>query len=216
MNILQIFKLASFFHHSAIKAEELIKVAIKKNELINLLNKPGETFGIISVYQTKNKNKNKLKHSMVTDQLQKLNLDYHEIEGQWLDKPSHNVEKSILIPNIKPETLFELGQLFKQDAVIYKGPDGIIGMYYLHNNKAEVAVDINANPSYQILLDSEMAKNNHTAKAPLKNKLWSKTKDLSFTFNFLWGEEIPWDGTNPIDKDQVLHLIQSGFFKGFN
>lgn len=309
----QLVKLTDNFLKQANKSEELIKYAISRMELVTLLNNPSKTFGIISAYGRTSKRPNKRIHSYIVPELEGLGLTYHEIRGQWFDKPKfwppeerarvekridkeearaekarlrrerllselspqeaeayeyHRVpnipvtprpdyeddlkegdeprvqeiqkrEKSILIPDIDPQDLFVLGRLFKQDAVIYKSEDGIIGMYYLQEPKAQVAVDINANPSYKIMLDKaigtsdpgvdyeagekllseespfleELESVKMTKKEREEGKLWSKTRGMSFTFNFLWDDNIPWDGNRPFNKEQILKLIKAGKLK---
>lgn len=166
------------------------KIALKQKTFQKLLSKGG-SFGIISAYVQAPKKENQIRHGMLIADLQKLGYrKIQNLRGQWEGVS----EKSLLIPNIKPKDLFVLGRKYKQEAVIYKSADGVVGMYY-PSGHAEVAVDSEGLPQYEIQ----------------KGKgLFSKTRNWSFSLGFLWGQRIPWNGRSVVSKDKVLGLFNGG------
>ena len=99
-----------------------------------------------------------------------------------------------MVPGIAPKLLFNLGRKYDQDAVIYKSKDGVVGMYYTKGApRAEVAVDTKGDPAFEQAADPS---------------LYSKARGLSFEFGFLWGQSIPWNGTNPISRKQLRQFVK--------
>lgn len=162
-----------------------LKTALKKNQLKALMSKDG-VFGVMSAYAGGlSKTDNQRRHGELMRDLQMLGVRPTSLKGSWQGV----TEKSFLIPNIRPEDLFDLGRKYAQDAVIYKSKDGVLGMYYTKGTpRAEVAVDPKGDPAFQV---SE------------RDDLFSKSRGLSFEFGFLWGEGIPWDGNHPISRKKL-------------
>ncbi len=103
----------------------------------------------------------------------------------------------MLIKNIPPGVLFELGRKYGQDAVIYKSKDGVLGMYHTKGApKAEIAVDPQGEPAFEAAADKS---------------LYSKSRGLSFGFGFLWGKDVPWDGHTPIGRKQMRQFVSEQF-----
>lgn len=114
-------------------------------------------------------------------------------------------ERSFLVPDARPEDMFELGKMFEQDSVIYKSTDGSLGMYYTGERpRALLAQDDKGRPAFDV----------QPIKAPKKEKgkgprskereqeeLFSRSRGLNFTFDFDWDTEHEWDGKTPIDKE---------------
>jgi len=152
-------------------------------------------FGVISAYRPLTKRENKLRHQQLIQDLQKLGYRrWEENKSQWTEDEKTTKEKSLLVPNIKPEDLYELGKKYGQEATIYKGGDGVIGMYYPGGKYAHVAVDPKGDAAFQI---SE------------GDALFSRpNRDWSYEFDFLWGEKVPWDGKHPLTRKQVRKHLQ--------
>lgn len=168
----------------------LDKQAIKVKEFQRMLELPGE-FGIMTAYGPGSKSDNKERQGMLIGDLQRLGYRFDHLKGQW-----ENVrENSLLIPHIKASDLFDLGRKYSQISVIHKNKSGIVGMYYLKSNEVEVAVKPDASAAAQI--------------AP-NNDLWSKSRGNSFSFDFLWGQRLQWDGRSVVDKNQVVQWIDDG------
>lgn len=173
------------------REERRIKTALRQQTFKKLLEHQG-SFGIISAYASgKPKSENKERHGQLMAALQKLGYGGNktqDIKGQWEGVS----EKSLFVKSVKPSDIFQLGRFFGQDAVIYKSPEGVLGMYNFKKKTAEVAVDPNGLPSFDISQGKD---------------LFSKDRNWSFSINFLWGKEIPWDGINPLTKKDIEAVI---------
>jgi hypothetical protein len=183
-------------------------IAIKVKQFDRMLSMPGE-FGILTAYgpdanpnkepgsedkggrKPGSKSDNKEKQSGLIRDLQKLGYKFDHLGGQW----EGVTEKALLVPNIKAKDLFELGRKYGQISVIHKDKSGVVAMHYLKENKVEVAVKPDAS------IAAEIAQG---------NELWSKSRGNSFSFDFLWGQKLPWDGHSAIDKNQVKKWIANG------
>jgi hypothetical protein len=174
------------------KQGALRKWAFRQRKFLTLMNLgKGRTFGILSAYGPFPKHQNQIRHGELLGKLQKMGYKPVPLKGQWEGVG----EKSVFVPNITPTDLFNLGEEYKQDSVIYKSKDGVVGMYYLKGHYAEVAIDPSLNPA----LDLDQGKD-----------LYSKSRGWSFEFGFLWGQQIPWDGTHPISQKTVSALVANG------
>lgn len=171
---------------------EVVKTALKQKKLKTLLGKEG-SFGMISAYSGKNsKSVNQQNHGLLMRDLQKLGYKPETIQGEWDNK----TEKSYLVPNIDPKHLFDLGKKYNQDATIYKSKDGVVGMYYPKDKKAEIAVDPETITPAAKISDAK--------------DLYSKTRNWSMELGFLWGRGLPWDGNEPLSRKAVKkHLSKA-------
>jgi hypothetical protein len=175
-----------------IRRAAIEKRALRKKQLLQMMSK-GKTFGVISAYTGTSKHENQQRHGKLMADLQKLGYrKVHTLKAKWEGESGTYHEKSLLIPNIKPQQLFDLGVKYEQDATIYKSGDGILGMYYPGGNYAEVAVDAKAMPEFQTAADKG---------------LFSKDRNWSFEFGFAWGEHLPWDGRSAIGRKQVRQWL---------
>lgn len=174
-------------------AASLEKEALRKRNLQKMLEQGG-TFGVISAYQGgSSKKKNQERHGELMADLQRLGYRPIPLRGSW----EGVTEKSMFIPDIRPEHLFELGRKYGQDAVIHKSRDGVLGMYHTKGPpKAQVAVDPKADPAFQVSTGDE---------------LFSKARGLSFEFGFLWGDDLPWDGHKPISRKDMRRFVREKF-----
>jgi hypothetical protein len=171
------------------KTAAIEKAALRKKQLTKLMEQGG-TFGVISAYQPGSKKQNKDRHGQLVADLQKLGYKPQTLRGSW----EGVTEQSMFIANIKPEDLFELGRKYKQDAVIHKSKDGVLGMYHTKGApRAEIAVDPKGEPAFQSATDKS---------------LYSKSRGLSFEFGFLWGENVPWDGHKPVSRKEMRSFIK--------
>lgn len=163
------------------------KRALRMKTLTKLLDKGG-SFGIISAYRPTSKSENKRAHGELIADLQRLGYrKVEEAKSHWEGAK----EKSLLIPNIKPQHLFALGEKYEQDATIYKSADGVLGMYF-PSGYAHVAIDPGGDPNFDLAEGQD---------------LYTKpNRDWSFNFGFLWGEKIPWDKRSPLSKREVTEL----------
>ena len=161
----------------------MIRTALRQKQLVSLLSKPG-TFGVVSAFRPGSKQFNSGRHGELMGDLQRLgHRKIHTLKSRWEGVP----EKSLLVPNIKPKALFDLMRKYNQDAVIYKAPDGVVGLYY-QDGFAEVALDPSGDPAFDVSQDKD---------------LYSKTRNWSFDLNFVWGKKIPFDGRPPIKREDA-------------
>lgn len=176
-----------------LKTASLKKEARLRLKTLEVLMDKGKQFGVLSAYGTGSKSENQSRHIQLVRDLQIMGYRrYETIKGSWEGVS----EKSIMVPNMKFSDLVALGRKYTQDSVIYKSPDGVIGMYYPSKGYAEVAVDPDtATGEIEVHPDTD---------------LYSKGRGVSFEFNFLWGQHVPWDGSKPLTKKHVRHLFESG------
>jgi hypothetical protein len=168
------------------------KEALRKKQMQKLMDM-GKDFGVMSAYQSGSKKQNQKRHGKLVRDLQKMGYRFEPLRGKWEGVS----EKSILIPNIDPKDLFELGRKYEQDAVIHKSKEGVLGMYHTKGEpRAEIAVDPKGNPAFDVSTDKD---------------LYSKARGLSFEFGFLWGDEVPWDGKSPLSPKDVNKFVESKF-----
>jgi hypothetical protein len=174
------------------KIAEVRREALRKKQMEKLLDKGGD-FGVISAYTEGSKKQNKVRHGELMRDLQKKGYKPETLKGSW----EGVTEKSMLVPDIRPEDLFELGRKYKQDAVIHKSENGVLGMYYTKGEpRAQLAVDPKGEVAADVSLDKD---------------LYSKGRGLSFEFGFLWDETLPWDGEKPLGADKVKELVQKKY-----
>lgn len=178
--------------------EHQVRVALRLSNLSKLMEK-GNRFGVLAAYQPQSKSKNKDAHEELLKLLRAKGYKPELLRGKW----EGVAEQSLLVPNMKWADLLELGRKFEQISVIYKSEDNIIGMYYLKQNYAEVAIDMDTFEGAIKL-------------SPDKKELWSKSRGISFEFDFAWGKHVPWDGNKPLQRDKVTQLAESGFFESAN
>jgi len=175
------------------KTATLDKVAVKVQQFKNMLSKPGQ-FGILTAYGPGSKSENKRKQTELIQELQKRGYRFEHLKGEW----EGIGEQSLLVPDMKAKDLYDLGRKYSQISVIHKNSSGVVGMYYLKENKVEVAIK----PDKSIAGQIEKGKT-----------LWSKSRGNSFTFDFLWGQKMPWDGKTSVPYKQVSDWVSEGKIK---
>ena len=175
-----------------LKEAAAVKQAGLRLKTLEALMDKGKRFGVLSAYGPGSKKENKIRHGELVADLQRMGYKYEPIKGSWEGVS----EKSVFVPRMSFSDLTKLGRKFEQDSVIYKSPDGIVGMYYLYKGYAEVAVD------------------SDTAKGQIEvspdSSLYSKSRGVSFEFDFLWGQRVPWDGRAPLARKDVKKLFETG------
>lgn len=159
-------------------------------------------FGVMSAWTPVSRSKNQTAQGDLLGDLGRLGYRprFTKLRAFWKDEGSGHVnqEQSLLLPGIKPEHLFNLGRKYDQDAVIYKSKDGVLGMYHLRSNQVEVAVQLDGTIPWQQTVGKD---------------LYSKARGNSFSFEFLWGQNLAWDGHAPVGARQVMDAVKSGQIK---
>lgn len=164
------------------------RIALRIREMQHMTS-VGHTFGVMSAYGPYSKSVNQQRHGDFVRELQiRGYTKFHSLKGSWEGVS----EKSILIPNVRFKDLVELGRKYEQDSIIYNDRTGVIGMYFLKENKVTFAVDD----------AGSMA-----VKTSVGDSLYSKSRGISFEFGFLWGRKQPWNGTTPYTLKDVTWSI---------
>ena len=171
----------------------LDKRAIRIKDFQRMLAMPGE-FGILTAYGPFSKSQNKDRQTELLKDLQKSGYRFEWMKGSWEGVR----ENSLFVKGMDHEDLFDLGRKYNQDSVIHKNKSGVVGMYYLKEGAVEIAVKSDASIAGEIAVGED---------------LYSKGRGTSFSFDFLWGQKMPWDGHSAVDKNQVMDWIKSGKLK---
>ena len=149
---------------------------------------------MLTPYGPGSKSENKDRMTLFMQDLGKLGYRKFEmLRGSWEGK----TEKSVLVPNMSFSDAMSLGKKYGQDAVIYKDPSGTIGMYY-RDGTAEVAVQPSGDQAAQFSTSPD---------------LYSKARGLSFEFGVLWGQKVPWGGSEPVTRADVDRWLDEGALK---
>jgi hypothetical protein len=156
----------------------------------------GKSFGVLSPYRgDSSKSENQDSSGELIRMLADMGYKkLYPVQGKWKDKKGKtHTERSYMVPEISFEDLHKLGDHFKQDAVIYKSKDNVIGMYYPEQKKAVAAIKADGSPSWS----AEVGKN-----------LYSKGRGISFDLGFDWDTTHPWtSGSSPLAKSDVPKLL---------
>ena len=100
----------------------------------------------------------------------------------------------MLVQNMRPEDLFALGRKYKQESVIYKPKDGILGIYHLEGDPvADIVMESAGDP---ILRDQA------------EQTLLTKARGIELDLGYLWGDDIPWNSRTPITRTEVRRMLK--------
>jgi len=159
------------------------------------------SFGILSAYKELPKSVNKERLGRLLSEIERRGYRHHPLKATWTSEGTGRLYKewSAVVPDIAFSDLLDLAGQYQQDAVIYKDPSGTLGMYHLKRHVANISTDGKGDIKYEVKADPE--------------GLYSKDRGISFSFDFLWGQDVPWDGRTPIQKKDVLNLLSSGSLK---
>lgn len=182
------------------------RTALKITQMKALLDGFGSrgamSFGIMGAYVPESKHQNQQSHGDLMADLGRHGYRARKmtLHSMWTDEAISQDyrEKSLFIPGARPKDIFDLGRKYNQDAVIFKSSDGVMGMYYLRTNQVELAVKLDGSIAYELSTGQD---------------LYSKDRGNSFSFGFLWGQRIPWDGHTALNHDDVQRLLDSGKIK---
>jgi len=169
------------------------KVALRIQQMKKLLESPAKEFAVLTPeLGTMGSGENSTeKTRFMVDLMRRGYRKTIPLKASW----EGTKERSFLVPGMGFKDAIDLGRDYKQDAVIYKDPSGTIGAYFPDKNKVIVATKP----------DGDMA-----AEISANPDLYSKTRGLSFSFDLLWSQEVPWGMTRPVAKDDVLQFITEG------
>lgn len=163
---------------------------LARRESLSKMMEFGGTFGALSGFVPGDPVQSKIRKSRLITDLNRLG--YRKITPLAVG-PTND---SLLVQNMLPQDLFALGRKYGQNIVLFKGADGVIGLYNIEGEPtAEVGVAPKGDPAFQIATDPS---------------LYSRTKNMSFDFGFLWADKVPWDGSMPVDRKRMQLFVERG------
>lgn len=185
------------------------RLAIKLRQM-EILMSLGKSFGVLAGYiqpesedpdQIEPRHQNKIRHGNLLADLSRMGYRFKiaDQKSYWTKNDIKHPEKSILVPNIKPRDLFALGMAYKQDAVIYKSPDGVLGMYNFKTRSVMVSVKADGSIPWEQAVDKS---------------LYSMSRNNSFGFDFATGD-LPWDLHSVVTANDVMAGVKEGSIKPF-
>lgn len=151
----------------------------------------GPKFGVVSAHQGASGTKNKILHAQLIADLNRLGYrKVSPLREKWSLLP----EDSILIQNIRPEDLFQLGRKYKQEFVVFTNEPSMVGFYYTQGDpKARIIVDPQGDTTFRSLADMTP---------------YSRARGLDLDFGLLWSKEFPWDGHGALSRKQVRTMLK--------
>lgn len=178
-------RMTSFGVLSAYKSVREDREPTPREKLNNYINdKDPNTIG---------KKENQERHGDLLATLNENGLSYETFKASWQNaNGTTTYEKSVLIPMISYDYLYDLSKRFKQEAFIYKDPSGTVGIYSFKDNTVTMAYDEHSNLSMSLSTD--------------RNKEYSKGRNMSFGLNLVDEVKIPWDGGPVTHDDLIKHL----------
>lgn len=191
---------------------QLLEAALERQadiskRLMSRIMAEDQTFGNLSAHREKlSRKENKDRMRRLHAELERRGYKPIPTYSTWTDDKSGNDygERSYLVPDARPEDMFELGREFEQDSVIYKSKDGTLGMYYTGDKpRAMLAQDNEGRPAFMIQPEKSPKKEQGSGprkKEREEEELFSRSRGLNFSFEFDWDTEYPFDGETPIDK----------------
>lgn len=146
------------------KLYETIDKYLKESSLsrvYQLLDDPQRNFGVISPFREDKENpdrteKNEDYYKELKDKVRSMGYGFVELRGGYTEGEKFTQEKSLLIPNIKPDDLVELGKQYDQDSVLYKSPDKIEFLYM--NGSRETIADLTKEKTNHLLMSKDAVK----------------------------------------------------------
>ncbi len=170
--------------------------------------RPGghDSFAVMTAYQEQPKSHNKAaQHGLLKDlvdagfpaqrdQRQKATWTYTNEKGE----DTTEGEKSLIIPGLPFDMAMDLGRKYNQESVIYKSPDGTVGMYKFDPQIAFVSADALGKPAYALSRDPE--------KDFKKEEARSETRGWAYKFDFDFKNPIPWSDAPITQADVDKHV----------
>lgn len=187
-------ELQSLLHVIAAKKVEFENAVHRRSEQKELskLLSFGPRFGVLSANEGKDDIQNRVRRAKLLGDLARLGYrKVSPLRGKW-DCLS---EDSLLIQNIRPGDLFQLGHKYDQPFVVLADEPGLVGFYYLTDDlKTRIIVNPKGDAMFRSLTDSVPH---------------ASTRDLDVGFGFLWSQEFPWDGRTPLTRQRIRTELKS-------
>jgi hypothetical protein len=168
---------------------------MRQEKIEQMYRYPGRV-GVISAWDmTDYRSENKEATRNLMQRLDRMGYDYYMGKGKYdpdnlPDKRTSPWETSFTVPDIRFEDIIQLGRVFEQDSVIWKGPNQIIGMYYIDEGYAIPTL--------------KMPEAGRTDE----EEFFSEFRNTGYTTPFRWDYEIDYNG--PLTWND---LTEAGFFE---
>lgn len=152
----------------------------------------GPRFGVISAHDESSGEHNRIRRAKLIGDLSRLGYrKVSPMRGRWELLP----KESLLVQNIRPQDLFQLGRKYDQKFVVFTDEPGLVGFYYLTDDpKARIIVDPKGDTTFRSLTDMTP---------------YSRARGLDVDFGLLWSQEFPWDGGDHLDRRRVRTELKS-------
>ena len=187
-------------------------------ELRRWADDPSTTFAAFSAQRHEGKATDKAKHRQLLQDLNAMGFkdsEVRQVAGKWWDEKSggDRPEQSVIVRNIDFEDARWLAERYDQDAIIYKDPSGVIGMY---DFKGSVRVPTkDGEPllgSDALRVEPQKAKppSDRAAPGQLGEDLYSGSRSTSWEFAYDWDDNrslLPWEGSAEYTADDVFNAL---------
>ncbi len=192
-------------------AKQKTRVAVRGGDIgmreMERWNASDRPYALLSAVQGGSLSERKARHAELLQELQRLGLKHEDVRGQWEEASSGKMraEPSLWVKDIDLETALALGRKFDQDAVIWKSPEGVVGMYDLRSNTVRVPSKDGA-PAFGAESVSVGPKGPKVDGLPNPSDQFARGKSMSFGVNYDFDDEksvLPWDGKSPVSRGQV-------------
>lgn len=159
---------------------------VGQNVIERVYSEPGKTAGVISPWRMDlPRSENKERTTRLVRDLQKMGYTFFMGKGQYdpdnlPDRRESKWEQSFLVPDIRFEDLIKLGEKYDQDSVIWNGPTGVTGMYFIDEGYAVPA--------------TEVPETGRTKE----DEFFSEFRGTGYTTPFMWDLKVPYSKNDPV------------------
>jgi hypothetical protein len=173
------------------------------------------SFGVVSAYQGRSKSENQKAHGALMGELQRRGYSPGQIRplmGQYFGEAGEmKAEKAYMVLGMSFEDASELGQMFGQESVIWKSPDGVVGAYYTDGSgrvnyaltpEGDLAVGEAAAPRIEERRPKEEKRGPPSPEDP-----WSKARGTAFEFGIDWDKTYAYDPTKGPGNAELAQLM---------
>jgi hypothetical protein len=172
-------------------ADDLEKHTDLRSRLADMMSFGG-SFGVLGSSGGKNDAEDKVRLALLKKEL--AGLGYRKFTPT-----KHGPAKdSLVVQNIRPVDLINLGKRYNQEHVIFRTKDGVIAVYSLTGSPtALVGVNPIGDSAFEIATDPSLR---------------NRSKLMLFENGFLWAHDYPWDGSHMINRKHLRNHVQNSVF----
>lgn len=201
-----------------------------QRELEEYMSEPRQ-FAIVSAYKdTLSKKANQERHAQLLTEVRNrgyVNTQTHVLRGQYFSdvrddegnvvmengapKRVLRAEQSVLVLDMTLDDVLALGERFEQESVIFKADSGTIAAYYTDGSgRANPALDQSGAPAVGVAAGAikPRAPKPKRRGPPSPEDLWSKARNVGFSFNIDWGTTLHHDG-RALTPEQMTEQLRA-------